>query len=69
VRCTGAPSTTCSRPRPRRSHHRGCSSRPGFDAHRDDPLADHALAAGDYAELATKVAALAPGPGRLVLFL
>ncbi|MFM8305258.1 MAG: histone deacetylase [Actinomycetota bacterium] len=41
----------------------------GFDAHRDDPLAGHALAAGDYAELATRVAALAPEDGRVVLFL
>jgi len=41
----------------------------GFDAHRDDPLAEHALAAGDYAELATRVAGLAPAPGRVALFL
>ncbi|MFA5882515.1 MAG: histone deacetylase [Acidimicrobiia bacterium] len=41
----------------------------GFDAHRDDPLAGHALAAGDYAELATRVAALAPRDGRVALFL
>lgn len=41
----------------------------GFDAHRDDPLAEHALAAGDYADLATRVARLAPGPGRMVVFL
>jgi acetoin utilization deacetylase AcuC-like enzyme len=41
----------------------------GFDAHRDDPLADHRLGAGDYAELAARVAALAPGSGRVVCFL
>jgi acetoin utilization deacetylase AcuC-like enzyme len=41
----------------------------GFDAHRADPLAGHALAAGDYAELASQVAELAPADGRVVLFL
>src|SRR5262249_40792016 len=41
----------------------------GYDAHRDDPLADHALSAGDYAELARRVAALAPQSGRVVCFL
>jgi len=41
----------------------------GFDAHRGDPLADLALSAGDFAELAAVVAGYAPGPGRLVLFL
>ena len=41
----------------------------GYDAHRDDPLAGHALAAGDYAELATRAAALAPGAGRVAVFL
>ena len=41
----------------------------GFDAHRDDPLAGHELAAGDYAELATRVAALAPRDGRVAVFL
>ncbi len=41
----------------------------GFDAHRDDPLADLALTAGDFAELARTVAAYAPAPGRLLLFL
>lgn len=41
----------------------------GFDAHRDDPLADLALSAGDFATLATVVAEYAPGPGRTVLFL
>jgi acetoin utilization deacetylase AcuC-like enzyme len=41
----------------------------GFDAHRDDPLADLALSAGDFAALATVVAGYAPAPGRTVLFL
>jgi acetoin utilization deacetylase AcuC-like enzyme len=41
----------------------------GYDAHRDDPLAGHELAAGDYAELASQVAALAPGDGRVAVFL
>jgi acetoin utilization deacetylase AcuC-like enzyme len=41
----------------------------GYDAHRDDPLAGHALAAGDYAELASRVAALAPADGRVAVFL
>jgi len=41
----------------------------GFDAHRSDPLADLALSAGDFAALTATVAAYAPAPGRLVLFL
>ncbi len=41
----------------------------GFDAHRADPLADLALTAGDFADLAAVVAGYAPGAGRLVLFL
>ena len=41
----------------------------GFDAHRADPLAGLALSAGDFAELARMMASMAPGPGRLVLFL
>lgn len=41
----------------------------GFDAHRDDPLAEFDLSAGDFATLATTVAGYAPGPGRLILFL
>jgi acetoin utilization deacetylase AcuC-like enzyme len=41
----------------------------GFDAHRDDPLADLAWSAGDYADLTRRLAAMAPGPGRLVAFL
>lgn len=41
----------------------------GFDAHRDDPLADLAWSAGDYADLTRRVAGFAPGPGRLIAFL
>ncbi|HEY6622193.1 MAG TPA: histone deacetylase [Acidimicrobiales bacterium] len=41
----------------------------GFDAHRADPLSALALSSGDFADLATLVAALAPRPGRLALFL
>ena len=41
----------------------------GFDAHRDDPLGGMALSAGDFADLAGRVAELAPGRGRLALFL
>jgi acetoin utilization deacetylase AcuC-like enzyme len=41
----------------------------GFDAHRDDPLGELALSSGDFAELARLVSELAPGPGRLALFL
>jgi acetoin utilization deacetylase AcuC-like enzyme len=41
----------------------------GFDAHRADPLADLALTAGDFADLAEVVAGYAPATGRLVLFL
>jgi acetoin utilization deacetylase AcuC-like enzyme len=41
----------------------------GYDAHRDDPLADLGLSSGDYAQLASKVSELAPGPGRLAFFL
>ncbi len=41
----------------------------GFDAHRADPLADLALSSGDFADLAGVVAAFAPAPGRLVVFL
>jgi len=41
----------------------------GFDAHRDDPLADFRLTAGDFADIAAAVAGLAPGPGRVALFL
>jgi len=41
----------------------------GFDAHRDDPLADLAWSSGDYADLTTAVAQFAPGPQRLIMFL
>jgi acetoin utilization deacetylase AcuC-like enzyme len=41
----------------------------GFDAHRADPLTGLGLTAGDYAMLAARMAELAPGPGRLVMFL
>jgi acetoin utilization deacetylase AcuC-like enzyme len=41
----------------------------GFDAHRADPLTGLDLSAGDYADLAGRVAGLAPRPGRLVVFL
>jgi acetoin utilization deacetylase AcuC-like enzyme len=40
----------------------------GFDAHRDDPLADLALSSGDFANLATMVAHYAKA-NRLALFL
>jgi acetoin utilization deacetylase AcuC-like enzyme len=41
----------------------------GFDAHRDDPLAELALSAGDFARLARSVAGVVARPGRLALFL
>ncbi len=41
----------------------------GFDGHRRDPLADLALTAGDFADLARRVQALAPRAGRTVLVL
>jgi acetoin utilization deacetylase AcuC-like enzyme len=41
----------------------------GFDAHRDDPLANLSLSAGDFADLATRTMALAPRPGRVVVIL
>ncbi|MEY2468243.1 MAG: hypothetical protein QOF21_941 [Actinomycetota bacterium] len=41
----------------------------GFDAHRDDPLADLMWSAGDYAALTRRVADFAPRPGRVVAFL
>jgi acetoin utilization deacetylase AcuC-like enzyme len=40
----------------------------GFDAHRDDPLTDLGLSAGDFADLASRSAALAPS-GRRIAFL
>jgi acetoin utilization deacetylase AcuC-like enzyme len=41
----------------------------GFDAHRDDPLADLALSSGDFANLAAIVRGFAPRSGRLAIFL
>jgi acetoin utilization deacetylase AcuC-like enzyme len=41
----------------------------GFDAHRDDPLADLVWSAGDFAALTLRVAAFAPKPGRVVAYL
>jgi acetoin utilization deacetylase AcuC-like enzyme len=41
----------------------------GYDAHRDDPLTDLALSAGDYVDLARAAQSFAPAPGRLILFL
>jgi len=41
----------------------------GFDGHRADPLADFALSAGDFAELARIVGHFAPAPGRVAVFL
>jgi acetoin utilization deacetylase AcuC-like enzyme len=41
----------------------------GYDAHRADPLTSLGLSAGDFADMAARVARLAPEPGRLVLFL
>ena len=40
----------------------------GFDAHRDDPLTDLGLAAGDYADLTARVVSLAPAR-RVIAFL
>jgi acetoin utilization deacetylase AcuC-like enzyme len=41
----------------------------GFDAHRDDPLAELSLSAGDFAGLARTVAGYAPEGGRVIAFL
>ena len=41
----------------------------GFDAHRDDPLANLALSSGDFARLAIGRAGLRPAAGRLAFFL
>ena len=41
----------------------------GFDGHRDDPLADFCLSAGDFADIAGRVSAYAPAARRTVLFL
>src|SRR5665213_2967201 len=41
----------------------------GFDAHREDPMADLRLTSGDFALMARGVSDYAPQPGRLVMFL
>lgn len=41
----------------------------GYDAHRADPLTGLALSAGDFADLTRRVEAMAPCPGRCVVFL
>jgi acetoin utilization deacetylase AcuC-like enzyme len=41
----------------------------GYDAHRADPLTGLGLSSGDFADLTARVAAFAPAPGRLVVFL
>ena len=41
----------------------------GFDAHREDPMADLAWTAGDFADLTRDVCSLLPHPGRTVAFL
>ena len=41
----------------------------GYDAHRDDPLADLAWSAGDFSDLTARVQQWAPQRGRLVVFL
>jgi acetoin utilization deacetylase AcuC-like enzyme len=41
----------------------------GFDAHRDDPLADLAWSAADFADLTQRVAGFVSRPGRVVAFL
>jgi len=41
----------------------------GYDAHRDDPMAGLHLTAGDFADIALRVKAFAPGTGRMALIL
>lgn len=41
----------------------------GYDAHRDDPLADLGLSSGDFAHLSSILSAFAPAAGRLAFFL
>jgi acetoin utilization deacetylase AcuC-like enzyme len=41
----------------------------GYDAHRADPMAGLLLTAGDFADIAVRVKAFAPGSGRLALLL
>jgi acetoin utilization deacetylase AcuC-like enzyme len=40
----------------------------GFDAHRDDPLTDMGLSAGDFGDLTARLMSIAP-PGRRIFFL
>ena len=41
----------------------------GFDAHKSDPLAQLALSAGDFGDLARRARGFAPAPGRVVVVL
>jgi acetoin utilization deacetylase AcuC-like enzyme len=41
----------------------------GYDAHRDDPMADLRWSDGDFAALTADLLSLAPGPGRTIAFL
>ncbi len=41
----------------------------GFDAHRDDPLANLALSASDYNDMAQRARSFAPSPGRVAVVL
>lgn len=41
----------------------------GYDAHRADPMAGLSLTSGDFADIAKRVKAFAPAPGRLALLL
>lgn len=41
----------------------------GYDAHRDDPIAQLGLTAGDFGDLAARVAELAPARNRMIAFL
>jgi acetoin utilization deacetylase AcuC-like enzyme len=41
----------------------------GFDAHRNDPLGDMGLTAGDFSDLAGRMLHITSEPGRLVMFL
>ena len=67
--CCFTRSTRWSRRPSKPSGPPGCSYRPGFDAHRDDPLANLALSAGDFADLAARTEALVHRPGRVVVVL
>ena len=52
----------CCRP-PSRSSPSSCSSRPGFDAHAQDPLAECRLQTGSFVEIAARVRGLADDAG------